>query len=364
MKESDMKQTRKFQWKHVALGAAGLFLAGGLVLTPASALILPDTGVGAYVFADSDTSQNGWVKEGNDWYYYVLGKKKYTTYTIGGKLYYFNATTGALTTGFVTYAGYTYYFKPIVNDTPKNCYAVTGWQTINGKSYYFKDDYRAIISDWLTVGTYKYYFDENGERVTGWKEIDGKWYEFDSSAGYLVQGPLDSKPQGAGEDEQLSGWQQEGSVWYYYVDGVKQTAWQKISGKWYYFDAAGAMKTGWQKISGKWYYFNGGGAMQTGWKKISGKWYYFNGGGAMQTGWKKISGTYYYFKSGGAMAAKEYVGGYWLNADGSWTNTNKASWRKNATGWWYGDTSGWYAKNETLVIDGKSYTFNAAGYMQ
>ena len=144
---------------------------------------------------------------------------------------------------------------------------------------------------------------------------------------------------------------------------IYQTAgWHKIDGKWYYYDDAGHPVTGWKKIGGKWYYMNNQGVMQTGWKQISGKWYYFQSSGAMVTGWKKISNVTYYFKPSGAMAAKEWCSGWWLNANGSWTYQYKASWKKNARGWWYGDMSGWYAKNATITIDGKRYTFDANGY--
>ena len=64
------------------------------------------------------------------------------------------------------------------------------------------------------------------------------------------------------------------------------------------------------------------------------------------------------------MAANEWCNGWWLNANGSWTYPYKATWRKNAKGWWFGDESGWYAKNCTITIDSKSYTFDANGYMQ
>ena len=84
----------------------------------------------------------------------------------------------------------------------------------------------------------------------------------------------------------------------------------------------------------------------------------------MVTGWKTIEGKTYYFKENGAMAAKEWCNGWWLNANGTWTYKYKASWKKNSKGWWYGDTSGWYAKNCTIKIDGKSYTFDANGYMK
>ncbi len=144
---------------------------------------------------------------------------------------------------------------------------------------------------------------------------------------------------------------------------VKKTGWYKEGKNWFYGDSDGNKLTGWKKISGKWYYFDKEGRMITGWKKLSGKWYYFSGSGIMQTGWKKISGKWYFFKSNGNMAAAEYCKGYWLNKDGTWTYKAKASWKKSSKGWWYGDTKGWYAKNTKLIIDGKEYSFNAAGYL-
>ncbi|MBR0145972.1 MAG: hypothetical protein IJM25_04835 [Eubacterium sp.] len=59
-----------------------------------------------------------------------------------------------------------------------------------------------------------------------------------------------------------------------------------------------------------------------------------------------------------------YNVGWYLNPDGTCTWPYKGSWKKSSKGWWFGDTSGWYAKNETLRIDGKSYTFDAKGYLK
>lgn len=161
-----------------------------------------------------------------------------------------------------------------------------------------------------------------------------------------------------------NGWVKENGLWYYYVENERQSGWVKVSGKWYYLNDSGVMQTGWQKVDGKWYYLSASGAMVKGWSKISGKWYYFNASGAMLTGWQTIDGSTYFFKSSGAMAAKEWCGGWWLSANGTWTYPYKATWRKNAKGWWFGDESGWYAKNCTITIDGKSYTFDANGYMK
>ena len=82
----------------------------------------------------------------------------------------------------------------------------------------------------------------------------------------------------------------------------------------------------------------------------------------MQTGWVKVNDVWYFFKANGAMAANEWYEGYWLSASGAWTYPYKGSWKKNSKGWWFGDTSGWYARNTATRIDGKEYSFDAAGY--
>ncbi len=233
-------------------------------------------------------------------------------------------------------------YRAIIYLTPKEGYAFleTVNVTLNGDTVHTYGGYGnqlRIVYDFpvipYTAGWQKddtgwwYRWADGTYPKNRWEKIDGKWYHFDTS-------------------------------------GYMQTGWQKISNKWYYLGTSGVMVTGWKQISGKWYYFNSSGVMQTGWQKISNKWYYFNSSGVMQTGWQTISGKTYYFKDNGAMAAKEWCKGYWLNSDGTWTYKYKASWKRNSKGWWYGDTSGWYAKNCTITIDGKSYTFDANGYMK
>ncbi|MBO4873208.1 MAG: N-acetylmuramoyl-L-alanine amidase family protein [Lachnospiraceae bacterium] len=197
------------------------------------------------------------------------------------------------------------------------------------------------------------------------------------AAGHVVICPKQTLTPGWHKDENgwkyvledgtysVNRWEKIGGKWYHFdADGYMQTGWLKLNNKWYYLGTNGAMVTGWKQVNGKWYYFNAGGDMVTNWKKINDKWYYFNAGGDMVTGWKTIGGKTYFFKTSGAMAASEWCGGWWLNGNGTWTYPYKATWRKNAKGWWFGDESGWYAKNCTITIDGKSYTFDAKGYMQ
>jgi glucan-binding YG repeat protein len=219
------------------------------------------------------------------------------------------------------------------------------WEKIDGKWYHF-DNSGVKQTGWQKISGVWYYFKDSGMVQSAWLQTDGKWYHFDDSGALQI------------------GWRKIGTKWYYFkASGEMAVGWQKINLKWYYFKVSGEMAAGWQKIGNEWFYFNADGAMRTGWLKYNGSWYFFNAAGTTQTGWKTIDSKTYYFKAGGAMAESEWVDGYWLNADGTWTYPYRATWREDAKGRWYGDTSGWYAKNCTIIIDGKSYTFDAQGYV-
>ncbi len=216
----------------------------------------------------------------------------------------------------------------------------TGWAKIDGAWYYFSSS-GVMQRGWLKLGDNWYYL--GSAMATGWKQVGSSWYYFNSSG--VMQ----------------TGWMKLGNNWYY-LGSAMATGWQKVGSNWYYFNSSGVMQTGWQKVNNAWYFFVSSGAMQTGWVKIGSSWYYFGTDGKMVTGWQTINSKTYYFKTNGAMAASEWCGGYWLNADGTWTYPYKASWHQNDKGWWYGDASGWYARNTTIVIDGRSYSFDANGY--
>lgn len=223
---------------------------------------------------------------------------------------------------------------------------------VGGVAYAIKDGLLYIITEvgggWQQDSKGWWYQNADGTYPTKkWQQIDGKWYYFDAS-GYM-----------------LTGWQKIDGVWYYLGGGgAMATGWRQVGGAWYYFGSAGAMATGWKQVGGAWYYFGSSGAMRVGWVKDGGAWYYMSNSGAMQTGWRTIDGKTYFLKSSGVMAAGEYCGGWWLNNDGAWTYPSKATWRKSGSRWWYGDDTGWYAKSGKYTIDGKVYTFDAAGWMK
>lgn len=78
--------------------------------------------------------------------------------------------------------------------------------------------------------------------------------------------------------EKLSGWQWNGSSWYYYLDGCRLTGMQNIDDSLYYLDPArdGAMSCGWIFTENKWYYADPSGALASGWQFIGGQWYWFD----------------------------------------------------------------------------------------
>ncbi|WP_034442261.1 MBL fold metallo-hydrolase [Butyrivibrio sp. AE2032] len=237
----------------------------------------------------------------------------------------------------------------------------TGWWYEDSAGKYPKNEFCNIDNN-------RYYFNENGYMVTGWKKVDNNWYFFKKDGtmaseefceGYWVDpnGRLTYKP--------ISKWESN-SKGSYYINQIgwypkNQVLW--IDGNLYHFSASGYVDSGWKQVDGNWYYFESDGKAVTGWKKISEKWYYFSEDCVMNTGWIKSKGSTYFLKSDGSMASKEYCNGYWLNSDGTWTYTAKASWKQDSNGWYYQDTTGWYAKNQTLKIDGKDYTFDKAGYL-
>lgn len=206
------------------------------------------------------TNRNGWVQEGDLWYYYqndvqVIGWKQ-----IGGVWYFFDHYGG---------------------------YMCTGWLYSGGQWYYFNAS-GAMKTGWLELGNTKYYLKSGGQMVTGTYVIDGKTHEFSDTGVWLRELPT-----------QKNGWVQASGKWYYYQNGAAVTGWKQIGGTWYYFNANGQMATGWQKVGSIWYYFKSSGAMQTGWLKLGNTWYYFHASGAMATGSVKIGNKTYNFNSSG-----------------------------------------------------------------
>jgi hypothetical protein len=162
----------------------------------------------------------------------------------------------------------------------------------------------------------------------------------------------------------LSGWVQEGGIWYYY-DGstsVKKTGWFNEGGTWYYFNNSGAMQTGWQQVGTTWYYFKSSGAMVTGWLQLGSTWYYFQSSGAMAKGWQQLGSTWYYFQSSGAMAKGwQHLGSTWYYFQSS--GAMQTGWLYTGSQWYYFQGSG-AMQTGWAYISGKWYYFDGNGVLK
>ena len=119
-----------------------------------------------------------------------------------------------------------------------------------------------------------------------------------------------------------------------------------VNGKWYGADGRSTYsgKLSWKSNAKGW------------WVEDTAGWY-------PTSSWQKIDGVWYYFKPDGYMASEEYYNGYWFNKNGSWDSRYKLSWKQNSTGWWVEDVSGWWPSSSWLKIDGDWYYFDGSGYM-
>ena len=358
----------------------------------------------------------GWVED--TIYYSSLIRRSPGRYTY----WYYAEPGGALSVGWKKIDGWWYYFgdessrkdRPMGRDyawsePDRSRYASRVYE-IEGKNYLFNWDGRMLGIDggwiWYDIKdtdiyrdtdfhdpdtTGWYYSDKGGTLVTGWRKMNGTWYYFSEDSfdvGVMTANRsriIDGRAYAFDENDawlgEKGGWikliDNYGEIKWYYAEqgGVLATGWKKINNEWYYFsensfDVGVMTANGSRFINGKHYLFNSSGALSKGgWVKVEYswgdiRWYYANSDGTIKTGWVKDGNTWYYMHSSGAMAANEYVGGYWLNGNGSWTYPYKATWHKSGNRWWYGDASGWYAANKSYKIDGTVYNFDAAGWLE
>ncbi len=183
------------------------------------------------------------------------------------------------------------------------------------------------------------------------------------------------------------GWKQGTKGWWYqYADGTWAVgwAWFKKDGKsyWFYFDYEGWMVTGWQYLAwskGKsWFYFDKKtGAMLTGWQTLpwgDGKideFYLDPTNGNVLYGWQNIVKDgkigWFYFDDQNANMHKG-----WVFVDKCWYFLDEKTGRMQ-TGWlnryglFYlepksGSNQGHAYRNQTAVIDGKTYEFDDSCY--
>lgn len=137
--------------------------------------------------------------------------------------------------------------------------------------------------------------------------------------------------------------------------GIGSGRWVKDSQGWWYRNANGSWpKSKWLKMDA-WYYFDSNGYAVTGWHKINGYWYYFDANCRMQVDWKKLKNKWYYLhpsKDGKFPEGSAHIG--WIKLKNKWYYLKSKSEGTECS----------MACNETMTIDGKSYTFDSEGRMK
>ena len=173
---------------------------------------------------------------------------------------------------------------------------------------------------WVKSGNTWYFYNQNGTLAKNawagnyWLGADGKMVTnawVDNNRYYVGNDGAWIKNYG-----NKSGWQKEGSTWYYYKNGtLVRNAWEGN----YWLGSDGRMATNSWVDSNRYYVGNDGA-----WIKDYGN----------KSGWQKEGSTWYYYKNGSAVR-NTWIGNYWLGADGKMATS---SWVDN--GRYYVDGNG------------------------
>lgn len=266
---------------------------------------------------EAPTILNGWIKEGDTYYWYedsvkqgTEGRGKEIYDESSDAWYWLDAPDGKKAVSKDVYqeseAGIwgdklgedgLRYGKWVRYD--ENGRMVKGWQTVSNGTYFFDYTYGTMAKGFATIGTKEYYFNTNTgvqEREIGevpefgWKNIDGidYWYEGYVRQGYSVDEAyrgkeiydpvsdawywLDNVDGGKKATNKDVYQESEAGVWGDYVgeDGLRY-------GKWVRYDENGHMIKGWNTNENGTYYFDPiYGTMAKGEAVIDGVTYYFN----------------------------------------------------------------------------------------
>ena len=116
-----------------------------------------------------------------------------------------------------------------------------GWQRISDDWFYFNPSTGLMSTGWIKPGKVWYYLAPDGAMATGWRSINNVWYYFNSSGamqtGWIKPGKVwyYLAPSGAMQ----TGWEKVNGYWYYFSgSGAMQTGWEKVGNTWYYLNTA------------------------------------------------------------------------------------------------------------------------------
>jgi len=275
----------------------------------------------------AEVKKQGWVKEGNTWYYFengVLARNKWisSTYWVGadGKMVtnawvdngrYYVGTNGA----WVKDAK-----KP---EAVKSVEKKQGWVK-EGNAWYFY--YQGQITKNAWVGSY--WLGADGKMATSSWVDNGRYY-----VGANGVWDKNAKKQEAPKPvEKKQGWVKEGNTWYYYENGI--LARNKWIGSTYWVGADGKMATDAWVDNGRYYVGTNGTWVKDAKKPEASK------PVEKKQGWKKENNVWYYYNEDGTLARNKWAGNYWLGSDGKMA-TN--AWVDN--GRYYVDANGAWVKD-------------------
>ena len=284
--------------------------------------------------------KQGWVKEGNTWYYYENGtvaRNKWigSTYWVGadGKM----ATSSWVDNG-------RYYVGPNgawVKDAKKPVEKKQGWVK-EGNTWYYFENGTVARNKW--IGS-TYWVGADGKMVTSAWVDNGRYY-VDANGAWVKDA---KKPEVPKPVEKKQGWKKEDNSWYYYEqDGT--LARNKWIGDTYWVGKDGKMVTDNWVDNDRFYVDKSGKKDPSIKKKVI-----IND----ELGWQKRNGgNWYYYEKDGSLARNKWVGDYWLGADGKMA---KSAWVDN--GRYYVDSSGKWVPNYAKA-DKNTAALNMPQYYQ
>ena len=260
--------------------------------------------------------KNGWIKEGNTWYYYNQGIMVRNAWQGN----YWLGSEGKMATN--SWVDNDRYYVGADGSWDKNAKKQEekkhGWKKEDNSWYYNQG--QMVKNAWLG----SYWLGSDGKMVTN------SWVDNDR---YYVGANGVWEKDKKKEEEKKRGWKKENNVWYYYnEDGT--LARNKWAGN-YWLGSDGKMVTNaW--VDNNRYFVGSDGAWEKDKKKEdtvpTGK----------HTGWVKSGSTWYYFNAQGQMVKNAWAGNYWLEADGKmatnkWVDNNRyfvgsdGAWVQNPT---------------------------------
>ena len=274
-----------------------------------------------------EVKKQGWVKDGNTWYYYengTLARNKWigSTYWVGadGKM----ATNTWVDNGRYYVGANGAWDKNAKKQEAPKPVEKKGWIK-EGNAWYFY--YQGQITRNAWVGSY--WLGADGKMATSSWVDNGRYY-----VGANGVWDKNAKKQEAPKPEvKKQGWVKEGNAWHYYENGT--LARNKWVGN-YWLGSDGKMATSAWVDNGR-YYVGANGVWDKNAKKQEAP-----KPVEKKQGWKKENNVWYYYNEDGTLARNKWAGNYWLGSDGkmvtnAWVDNGR--YYVDANGAWVKDTS-------------------------